>query len=340
MSDETGLTVLEPEPTRVLTTVQDAGTLALAVMSDAEFETRLAALKRGRERIARIQRELMEKDVDYGTIPGTPKPTLYKPGAERLCDLYHYAADFAPERIVGDGETRPDLAYQTRCELHLGSLDGPVIAVGYGSANSWERKHRWRKADRLCPQCHLAGLVKTRKGRWWHPQDARPAGGCGNSFNLDDPEITEQTVGQVENPDPWDLDVTILKMSEKRSHIDATLRGCAASGLFTQDVEDLPEPPPQRAAKPARAPEPEEFEYIHLGEQSPSAGVDGGDESTVAPSAGLTSDRFLELAKDQFIPSRVIESTHKKLKLPSHEEMTPQNWFTLADALGLLREEP
>ena len=49
--------------------------------------------------------------------------------------------------------------------------------------------------------------------------------------------------GEVENPDPWDLDTTLLKMAEKRAHVDATLRACAASGLFTQDIEDQVRPP-------------------------------------------------------------------------------------------------
>jgi hypothetical protein len=227
-----------------------AGTFALAAMTDDEFTTRLAALKRGRDRIAAIQRELMDKDVDYGTIPGTPKPTLLKPGAEKLCDIYGLRADFAPERVIGDGISAPALAYQTRCELHLGSLDGPVVAVGYGSANSWERKHRYRRAERACPECGLIGsLLRSKHGKaeWfcWAKK-----GGCGKTFPIADPRVTEQPLGDVENPDPWDLDTTLLKMAEKRAHVDATLRATAASGLFTQDVEDqprqeapLPEPP-------------------------------------------------------------------------------------------------
>ena len=27
----------------------------------------------------------MQKEIDYGVIPGTKKPTLLKPGAEKLC---------------------------------------------------------------------------------------------------------------------------------------------------------------------------------------------------------------------------------------------------------------
>lgn len=239
-------------PQRALAAVPDqqAGTFALASMTDDEFVTRLASLKRGRDRIAQIQRELMDKDVDYGIIPGTPKPTLLKPGAEKLCDWYALRADFQPERVIGDGVTAPTLAYQTRCELHLGSLDGPVVAVGYGSANSWERKHRYRRAERACPECGVMGALNRSKREpefyCWTKK-----GGCGKTFKLNDPKIIDQPLGDVENPDPWDLDTTLLKMAEKRAHVDATLRATAASGLFTQDVEDQPRamgdeaPPPQ-----------------------------------------------------------------------------------------------
>ena len=229
------------------------GPLALAGLSDDEFDRRLAALDTMRTRVARMQRALMVLDVDYGTIPGTPKPTLLKPGAEKLCQAYGLAADFTPERITGDGVTAPALAYQTRCQLHLGSLDGQVVAVGYGSANSWERKHRYRNAELACPECgNTAGTVKrSKKEPGWYCW--AKIGGCGATFRPDDTRVRDQVVGQVDNPDPWDLDTTLLKMAEKRAFVDATLRATAASGLFTQDVEDLPRDP---RTEP-EAPEPE-----------------------------------------------------------------------------------
>lgn len=246
MTDSALVEYEEPIRTIERSVGPDAGTLALASMSDEEFATRLSALKRGRDRIATIQRQLMDRDVDYGTIPGTPKPTLLKPGAEKLCDIYGFRADFQPERLLGNNVTAPALAYQTRCELHLGSLDGPVVAVGYGSANSWERKHRYRQGERACPSCGAIGtLLRSKRGtpEWfcWTKK-----GGCGTTFKIGDPKIVEQVVG--ENPDPWDLDTTLLKMAEKRAHVDATLRATAASGLFTQDIEDAPQAQPVEEA--------------------------------------------------------------------------------------------
>lgn len=291
-----------------------AGTLALALMSDQEFDTRLAALKRGRDRMAAIQRGLMDKDVDYGKIPGTEKPTLYKPGAEKLCDFYHLAADFHPERIVGDNLAGPALAYQTRCELHLGSLDGPVVAVGYGSANSWERKHRYRTAQRACPACGCIGtLNRSKRGKpEWYCWAKR--GGCGKTFPINDPTIVDQEMGQVENPDPWDLDTTLLKMAEKRAHIDATLRGTAASGLFTQDVEDTA---PAIAEEEAPPPEPQtlsdvvdtrwaEEQAAQLPEPTPEpVEAPGPSEAPTAPET-MTEAELRDAIRAAFIPTAVV----------------------------------
>jgi hypothetical protein len=233
-----------------------AGTAALAAMPDAEFEVRLVAMRRGRERITRIHRELMDPQTDYGVIPGTKQPTLLKPGAEKLCDFYRLAAEFRPEITYGDGLTEPQIRVVTECRLHLGTLDGPVVNTGHGAANNWERRYRYRRGERSCPACSKSGaLIKGRAeyGGGWVCYAKK--GGCGAKFADDAPGIVDQPVGDVENADPYDLLNTLVKMSEKRSYVDATLRATATSGLYTQDVEDnaAVEPVIHRA-QPAPAP--------------------------------------------------------------------------------------
>ena len=225
---------------RPVSAVEAAGTTALAEMSDTEFEARLIQIKRGRERVDRIHKELMREGVDYGVIPGTKNPTLLKPGAEILCQAYKLVPEFVLDHQYGDGEARPDLRVVSRCLLHLGSLDGPVVGDGNGAANSWETRYRYRQGERKCPTCHKSGSVikgKDEYGGGWLCY--RKKGGCGAKFDDGDERIESQEVGQIENPDPYDLDVTLVKMSEKRSQVDATLRALAISGLFTQDVEDM-----------------------------------------------------------------------------------------------------
>ena len=44
---------------------------------------------------------------------------------------------------------------------------------------------------------------------------------------------------QIENPDPADLQNTLIKMANKRAFVDAVLKATGASRMFTQDMEDL-----------------------------------------------------------------------------------------------------
>lgn len=241
---------------------QGSGTLAIAMMADEEFEQRLATLRKGQDRIRRIKRDLMTDGVHYGTIPGTDKPTLLKPGAEVLCSIYGLRPDFVSHIEYGNGHTEPAIRVSMRCELHAGDLAGPVVAVGLGAANSWERKHRYRRGERSCPECGTVGSVIKGKadfgGGWlcWAKK-----GGCGAKWPAGTAEIEQQAVGDVENPDQHDLENTLLKMAKKRAFLDGALIGTASSDLFTQDLDEQqpePAPAPPKAPAPERRVQPEE----------------------------------------------------------------------------------
>lgn len=227
-----------------------SGVMPLAVMSDADFESRLAAMKLGQERVRRIQRELMvgptegnPEGEDFGIIPGTKKPTLLKPGAEKICQVYGLVPTFEETVTRGDGATEPHIRVLMRCFLHRGSKDGPIVGEGIGSANSFEKKHRYRAAQRSCPRCGVEGSIRRSSFEDRDTGDRgyycnQKAGGCNAKFSSDDPAITDQQGGQVDNPDPWDAENTLLKMAAKRAQVDAVLRTTATSALFTQDQED------------------------------------------------------------------------------------------------------
>lgn len=192
---------------------------------------------------ARIQelqafvRDYMVKDEDYGTIPGTPKPTLYKPGAEKLCDIYGFQRLFQTMNRVEDWEAGL-FHYEVRADL-LDSKTGLIVAQGLGSANSKEARYRWRQAERHCPECGQSAIIKGKAeygGGWLC---FRKKGGCGAKFMSDDAQITDQEVGRIENDDPYTLVNTLLKMAKKRALVDAVLSATRSSGLFTQDVEDM-----------------------------------------------------------------------------------------------------
>jgi hypothetical protein len=204
---------------------------------------------------------IMKDGTDFGTIPGTPKPTLYKPGAEKLTRFFGLAArfDITKEIEKWDGE-EPFFYYRYKCTLNRLS-DGQLVAEGEGSCNSHEKKYRYRNADRVCPSCGKSAIIKGKKeyGGGWLCYAKK--GGCGAKFP-DDHFGGE--IEQVLNPDICDLVNTLQKMAQKRAFIAATLIACNASEYFTQDVEDLdygvqvvtvvPEPDhkpaPQKKAEP------------------------------------------------------------------------------------------
>ena len=326
----TGLAMVEqPRAIAVASPVE-----ALALMSEAEFEQRLASLKKGQDRLARVKHEIMTAGTDYGVIPGTPKPTLLQPGAEKLCNLYHLVPTFDWQTVLGDGVTTPQIRVLMTCSLHIGTSDGPVAGQGVGTANTWEKKYRYRNAERVCPECGQPTISKSKEeyGGGYYCNQKR--GGCGAKFKKGDQAIEGQVLGQVQNPDPHDVENTIVKMAAKRSYIDAAKRTTASSGLFTQDAEDM-EPPTsardvdvetgeirQPAAKPAAAQpsgEPSEREklVIHckeLGDALKERGV---------PVIGLTSRATeSELRASIADRERVLVNLNKKADAEAEAELT------------------
>jgi hypothetical protein len=189
------------------------------------------------ERLATIREAMdtaMQPDVDYGVIPGTNKPALLKPGAEKLSVLFQLDVQLENERIWGPGD---HLTVMSRATVYHPPT-GFRLGFGEGTCSTRERKYAYRKQERTCPQCGKPAIIKGKAeygGGWvcFKKKD-----GCGAKFPDDDQRITTQVVGDVENPDLPDLWNTVVKMAEKRARIDAVLAVTGASALFTQDVEE------------------------------------------------------------------------------------------------------
>lgn len=186
------------------------------------------------EQFQEFIRKYMVEGEDFGLIPGTPKKSLWKPGADKLCELYGLADSYRViDRLVDFDRGLFD--YEIECTL---SRDGMVIATGLGSCSSFEGKYRWRDSKRVCPQCGKETIIKGKKdyGGGWLCFQAK--GGCGAKFEDGDAEIENQEIGRIENDDIATLKNTILKMAKKRAKVDATLSATRSSGVFTQDLGD------------------------------------------------------------------------------------------------------
>lgn len=196
-------------------------------------------------------RTSLVRDIDWGVIPGTgDKPALLKAGAERLNRFFGFTTKFEEVRAIldftgKDHNGEPFFFYEHRCLIYLGDR---LVSDSNGSANSWEAKHRYRNANRVCPECGEDAIYRSKfaprnnsQGTpGWYCFDKR--GGCGFNFPYDDPRIKDQVVGKVMNPDPADLANTVLKMSIKRAFVGNTILATGTGGIFTQDVEDYYQP--------------------------------------------------------------------------------------------------
>ena len=158
--------------------------------------------------------EVMKKDTHYGVIPGTKQPSLYKAGAEKIMSTFRLAADPAVEDLGRDGEVH------YRVKVSILSASGMFLGAGMGECSSQEDKYAWRGV--VCDEEFEATPENRRRIKFakWN--------------------------GKVEQKkqvrtNPADVANTILKMAKKRGMIDGVLTVTAASDLFTQDIEDLPE---------------------------------------------------------------------------------------------------
>lgn len=137
-----------------------------------------------------ITKKALTKGVDYDTIPGTPKPSLLKSGAENLLRFYGLGHKVQKTHAVEDWENG-FFHYEFKVTVHKTFEDGREVVLSecYGSANSKEPKF-YKKKD-----------------------------------------------GSLRNP--YEQVNTLKKMAIKRALVGAALQATGASGLFTQDVEDM-----------------------------------------------------------------------------------------------------
>ena len=181
-----------------------------------------------RERVNLVQeimRNIMKPNTHYGIIPGTPKPTLYKPGAEVLCVTFR----IAPEYIITDLSDALTARFRVTC-VGKHQVTEQKLGEGVGECSSGEEKFKWRAAV------------------------------CAEEFDLT-PETMRRLKfakykGNVEKKtqirtEAADMSNTVLKMACKRALLAMTLNVTAASDIFSQDIEEIPEELRQHVAEAA-----------------------------------------------------------------------------------------
>jgi len=169
--------------------------------------------------IQQVMAEVMIKDVHYGTIPGTPKPTLYKAGSEKILSTFRIAAH---PKDIEDLSTSDEIRYRVKVYGVAMENENVLFGVGIGECSSSEAKYKWRSP--VCDEEFNETPEDRRQIVWKKGKDGRP--------NYQQKQV---------RTNPSDVANTVLKMAKKRGQIDMTLTATGASDVFDQDLEDLPE---------------------------------------------------------------------------------------------------
>ncbi|MET7041068.1 hypothetical protein WBZ18_03600 [Clostridium botulinum] len=159
-----------------------------------------------------IQKNLKDGH-DFGVVAGAgSKPTLLKPGGEKICMMFGLNPEY---EFLERTEDYKDgfFAYNIKCTLYR---NGNPVSQGVGNCNSMEKKYRYINVDTVPDGIDPSTVEKvtTRYGTVKY---------------------------KIPNPHIADLVNTILKMAKKRAFIDAVLQVASLSDVFTQDLEEMQE---------------------------------------------------------------------------------------------------
>lgn len=189
-----------------------------------------------------VVKSTLKEGHDYGVIPGTgSKPTLLKPGAEKILMLMGLSSEYEVIEKVQDYE-RGFFAFTVKCTLYKNGLK---ITEGIGHANTKEARYarRWVTESKLPEGIDKDSLPKREK-----------EGKYGKYIEY-----------QIGNDDPYTLANTVLKMAKKRAQVDAVLTVASLSEIFTQDIEDFVDDIPSN-----NQPSPQHFHQQQHNQQSNS----------------------------------------------------------------------
>lgn len=169
---------------------------------------------------AEFSKSILKEKLDYGVIPWVSKPSLFKPGAEKLRVAYGLGVE-----ITRTGEILNLEAdfYDVNYLATIKDRNGNIIAQCEGSANTHEDKYRyaWIPADKPATKEEEDNLKALKQGK-----RSKPNGSW-------------QWMQKAEASNRISLKNTIQKMAQKRAFVWAILMATGASEFFTQDVEDM-----------------------------------------------------------------------------------------------------
>jgi hypothetical protein len=171
-------------------------------------------------------RAVLVPGTDYGTIPGMgDKPSLFKPGAEKLIQWFGFGFSNDevkterddPEYPSGIADKARRIGVTYRCTVYKELADGRKVTVATCEA------YAGYDEDKFFISLEAARAKAEAKERQYAVKDKRQPNSAKWEY-------------AAEYRAPWN---SVIKMCEKRSLVGAAIDATAAAGLFTQDLEDM-----------------------------------------------------------------------------------------------------
>lgn len=159
VEEQSMVSITTQEPCAIVPTVQEAESTIITLNPPLPFNNQLVQVvpqfattfTEAKDRIQMLQKfvkEFMIPGVDYGIIPGCQKPSLLKPGCEKLTDIFGFSKLITVSNRMEDWH-QGFFSYEVKATL-INKRTGLVEAEGLGSCNSKERKYKNQDAFSIC----------------------------------------------------------------------------------------------------------------------------------------------------------------------------------------------
>jgi hypothetical protein len=156
----------------------------------------LDTMRQDLELLGDYVQSVLEREVDYGTIPGVPQPFLWEPGADKILAAFNcYPRPQVLKEEIDEGKR---LITYIVCAEVVSRESGQVVATGIGVASTREGKYGARWVENPQDYGYDPAALRRRRNR-----------------------KTERIEFRMPNPDWADLVHTLLQMAYKRAKVDA-----------------------------------------------------------------------------------------------------------------------
>ena len=115
---------------------EEKGNYAVSVIDSVDIQEVTGTIAKIGQ-FQKVVQSQLKQNHDFGVIPGTQKPTLLKPGAEKILMLLGLRSEFQVVDSTRDFD-KGFFQYQVKVSLYKGDM---LITEGLGAANTRERRY-------------------------------------------------------------------------------------------------------------------------------------------------------------------------------------------------------